>query len=323
MTGGNAPGRNQAVAMRVNALVQIAQAMSADRSDPDRPFGDLRITLGKLHQGAYQTALAFANGDADLPYAVARGDVDLATINPSAYLTMAYRGTGPYRDGLPLRVIAVMPTWDRMLFVVSPKTGLSSLADIRQQKYPLKLSIRRSQAHGTRFVIDELFAVHGYSLRDIERWGGALSYVDTPNDPARLDAIKAGAFDAVFDEGVKGWGYVALDAGMAFLDLDEAERARMAELGWPMGGVRQAFPSIENEITAVSFGGWPIFTRASLPDEVAYQMARALETAGDRMVYDADGSVDLVELCRGTDAAPRDVPLHPGAERYFRERGYL
>jgi hypothetical protein len=307
--------------MRVNALIQIAYDMSRDRSDPEYSYNDFRVSLGRTQDGTYEQALSFANGDYTLAYAVARGDVGLAAINPSAYLTMAYRGTGLFREPLPVRTVAVMPTWDRMFFAVAERTGLTSLADIAAQKYPLQVSIRRSKTHGTRFVIDELFTLHGFSLADLEAWGGKLHYVDAPNEPGRLEAIEKEAFDAVFDEGVKGWGYVALDHGMKFLDLDEKSRSHLAALGWPMGPIRAFFPEHKEEITAVSFGGWPLFTRESLPDQVAYQMARAVDTARGRIAFDQDEPVELSDLCVGTDAAPNDVPLHPGAARYYRERG--
>ncbi len=172
-----------------------------------------------------------------------------------------------------------MPTWDRMCFAVADKAELRSLADIAARRYPLRVSVRRSLAHGTRLVIDEMLAVHGFSLKDIEAWGGRLHYVDTPNNPERYQAIRDRALDAVFDEGVKGWGYLALDNGMQFLDLDEKSRTRLGELGWAMGPVRPYFPKQREEIMAVSFGGWPLFTRASLPDGVAYQMCEALDSA--------------------------------------------
>ena len=318
---GNQPARNQAAAMRVNALVQTAYSLSRDHSDPEHSYNDLRVMLGSTRDDKYHQELSFANGDFTLAYAVARGEVDLGAINPSAYLTMAYRGTGRYTEALPVRAIATMPTWDRMCFAIADKTELHSLAEIAARHYPLRVSIRRSLGHGTRFVIDQVLAVHGFSLQDIEAWGGSIHYVDTPNDPARYQAISDGALDAVFDEGVKGWGYVALDNGMQFLDLDEKSRARLGDLGWPMGPVRAYFPKQREEIMAVSFGGWPLFTRASLPEGVAYQMCHALDSARERIAFDTDDPVQLSDLSEGTDAAPRDVPLHPGAERYYREHG--
>ena len=41
----------------------------------------------------------------------------------------------------------------------------------------------------------------------------------------------------------------------------------------------------------------------------------------ERIAFDTDDPVQLSDLSEGTDAAPRDVPLHPGAERYYREHG--
>src|SRR5205823_13479083 len=119
-------------------------------------MGDLRVTLGAVRDGKYAPTLSFANGDFDLAYAVAQGDLDLAAVNPSAFLSMAYRGTGPYSKPLPVRVIAVMPSLDVMLFAVSKRTGISALSEIRERRYPLRVSVRRSRVHGTRFVADQV-----------------------------------------------------------------------------------------------------------------------------------------------------------------------
>src|SRR5688572_22636339 len=137
LVGGPEAARGNAGSMRVNFLAQVAHAMSTDRSTSERPFADMRVTLGSIQNGEYQRALTFANGDYDLAYKVASGEVDLAAINPAWYLTMATRGTGPFEKPLPLQVIATMPTHDVMLFAVSPKTGLKSIAEIKEQKYPL------------------------------------------------------------------------------------------------------------------------------------------------------------------------------------------
>jgi len=308
--------------MRVNALFQIALGLSMNPG-PDRSATDLRFTLGAVRDGQYRAALSFANGDYDLAFAVARGELDIASVNPSAFLSMAYRGTGLYSEPLPVRVIAMMPSLDVMLFAVSQKTGLQSLAEIRDRKYPLRVSVRRSPVHGTRFVTDQVLDSLGFSLKDIEAWGGKIHQASSPADQERFTGMRDGSIEAIFDEGVRGWAPSAMESGMTFLDLGEAERARLAKVGWEVVPVRSALPEAPNAIMAPSFSGWPLFTRESLPDDLAYRVCRELEAAGTRLVWDSDDPVTLVDLCQGTEAAPRDVPLHPGAERYYRERGYL
>ncbi len=309
--------------MRVNALYQMALGLSMNRGIPQRVYGDLRIMLGVVQDGMYRPSLKLANGDFDLAYAVDQGDLDVAAMNPSAFLSMAYRGTGPYTRALPLRTVAVMPSLDVMLFAVSEKTGITSIADIKDKQYPLKVSIRRSAVHGTRFVVDAIFRAHFFSLADIERWGGRIHYADGPFDEARLDGVRDGTIEAVFDEGVRGWAPLALASGMRFLDLDATSRGRLDEVGWAAVPVQTALPEVKDQITCPSFSGWPIFTRESLSEEIVYLLVRSLEEAGDRMAWDTEERVTLADVCAGTDAAPFDVPLHPGAERYYRERGYL
>jgi TRAP-type uncharacterized transport system substrate-binding protein len=308
--------------MRVNALFQIALGLSMNPG-PDWSATNLRLSLGAVRDGEYQTTLSFANGDYELAFAVARGELDVATVNPSAFLSMAFRGRGLYPEPLPLRVLATMPSLDVMLFAVSEKTGLKSLADIRDRHYPLRVSVRRSAVHGTRFVADQVLDSLGFSLKDIETWGGTVHLGTSPTDQERLNRVRDGSIEAVFDEGVRAWAPLALESGMGLLDLGEAERARLGEVGWAVIPVRGALPEAPVDVVAPTFSGWPIFTRESLPDDLAYRLCHELEAAGGRLVWDSEEPVTLADLCRGTEAAPRDVPLHPGAARYYRERGCL
>ena len=33
--------------------------------------------------------------------------------------------------------------------------------------------------------------------------------------------------------------------------------------------------------------------------------------------------LDMAQLCANDQEAPYDVPLHPGAKRFYKEKGYL
>src|SRR5688500_3192120 len=98
--------------MRVNALYQMALGLSMNRNNPNRSMRNLLMTIGGVKDGVYHPALRFANGDYDIAIQIARGELDVGAMTPSAFLSMAYRGTGPYPDPLPVRAIGIMPSLD-------------------------------------------------------------------------------------------------------------------------------------------------------------------------------------------------------------------
>src|SRR3989338_11318293 len=60
--------------------------------------------------------------------------IDIGWINPSAIAAMAYRGKGPFRRSLPLRALAVFPSWDRLAVAVSANLGIRSLEELKEKR---------------------------------------------------------------------------------------------------------------------------------------------------------------------------------------------
>src|SRR6266540_1358507 len=102
-----------------------------------------------MRQGSTTPELVLFGGNAPSGIAeVARGDVQLSIVNPSTILSLAYRGTGPFKEPLPVRTLTVLPSHDQFVFGLGGHTGLKSIQDIRDRKYPLKVSVRaRSEEH--------------------------------------------------------------------------------------------------------------------------------------------------------------------------------
>jgi TRAP-type uncharacterized transport system substrate-binding protein len=310
--------------IRAHALYQMALGMWSDRSASDRDFGAIRLALGVPAPAAQLPALTVATDTPDIAYAVARGEVDVSVVNPSCWLTMAYRGTGPFAEPLPLLAIAVMPSWDLMAFAIAERTGLRTLAAIRERRYPLRVSVRAARSHATRFVIDEVLGSLGFSLHDIESWGGSIHSSPTPSDSSRLEGIRNGTLDAVFDEGITGWMPLALQAGLRPIPIGAEAQKRMTTLGWDVRSIPRArFPELEADVAAADFSGWPIFARNDVSEAAAYQMCRALDAARALIPWDSDEPVQLADLCGKSAAAPLGIPLHPGALRYYAEHGAL
>ena len=307
---------------RCKLLWEIGLHIAGDPATPYYGNRDMCIAVGSGSGENFHPWLRMATGAPHLAHAVCHGELEMSMVNPSGFLTQAYHGTGLFPDPLPVRVLAVYPSWGRFVHVVHPRTGLTSWAQVKEQRYPLRLSIREDPHHSTRVLVDQTLAAYGFTLADLESWGGSLQLNGGPGDKRRLDALHAGTIDAVFDEGLPLWFDAALAAGMQPVPLDEFAFKKLVEIGWrrvviPAG----RFPHLKSDHECLDYGGWPLYTRASLPDEDAYKVCDAIY-AREKEIYWEDSYTGIAQLGQHTEATPRDVPLHPGAERWYREHGF-
>jgi len=261
--------------------------------------------------------------------AVAAGKISLAWINPSVAATLAFKGKGPFSKPLPIRTLAVFPSYDIVGFAVHASTGVTSLAEIRQKKIPLRLSTgqttkRALTYHPTMFTVTTVMKAAGFTLADIKKWGGKIQSVTRPSHPDRRAAIENGTIDAVFDEGIKSWGQTAIDKGFRYLPVEGQILERLTAMGYRQSVVPASrFRGMTEDVKTVDFSGWPMVVRADMPDEVAYALCEAIEARKDLIPTDNYKPLDMAQLCADDEEAPRGVPFHPGAERFYRERGYL
>jgi TRAP-type uncharacterized transport system substrate-binding protein len=281
----------------------------------------VQVHMGRLGQdGGFNVS---SEDGADLIPLVAKGEIDVAMLNPSALLHAAYHGTGPYTEPHPmLRVISVMPSLDWFIFAVSEKTGLTSLADVKERRYPLRVSIRPPAA--LKMYVDATLNAYGFSLEDVIAWGGSVSYDRAmPFLPERYERVKRDEIDAIFDEGVARFIPMLADLGMCILPLEEPILRQMDAIHLQRHVLpRSLFPMLAADIPTLDFSGWPVYTRADASDELVYQFCRALETRKASIPWEAPGPMPTNDMCNDTASGPLKIPLHPAAERYWREAGY-
>jgi TRAP-type uncharacterized transport system substrate-binding protein len=299
-------------------LWEIALGLAGDPSIPYYGNRDISLVIGNGSGESFTSAVRMAPGSPILSHAVVRGELDMAFVNPSALLTQAYRGTGLYSHPLPVRVIASYPSWDRFVVAVHPRLGLKSLSELRNRQ--AKISVREDATHSTRVLIDQLLPLYGFSLADAEASGCTLQLVGPPMDQRRLQGLESGELDAVFDEGINGWLRAALDAGYQTLELEPDVLTRLEAIGWRRAILpRERFPRLERDQQAVDYSGWPLYTRESLPDEVAYKVCDAIAQRFEYMPWSEPGFDRAESLGQDTEATPLDVPLHPGAQHWYNE----
>lgn len=275
---------------------------------------------------------------------VDRGIYDFAMTSPPWVARAAAEGRGNFGwepRKLNLSGVCLFPHHDQMVFAVRKDLGIKSLHEIRDRKIPLRLSSGPHHLlHSYGYVLDLVLAEYGMSVDDFARWGGSISSADRQlnvlaEGPAdrkdRVSEMRRGTLDGVFDEGImsKTWTDIANTVDLEFLSIDDDV---LAALETKYGARRAIIPKgrlrgVERDIPTVDFAGWLLYCRTALPEEIVYLTLLALEEqkaqleslfAPQMPFQGMDIPFDISKVWRGTE-----LPLHAGALRFYRERGYL
>lgn len=306
---------------RSRLMLEVASALVNKR---DWPYLQAKVSL-RMQGGTDWPVTLFASDSPAAIWEVASGKVQFAIINPSMILKLAALGSSPFTEPLPLRAIAVLPSSDQMVFAVAERTGLKSFSDIRERRFPLKVSLRGQPDHSLHVITNHVLSAAGCSLDDIISWGGEVRYdAGMPYGANRIGAVQRGEIDAIFDEGASTWGNMAVELGMTFLALDENLLQRLEKVGLRRGLIARAnYPKLAGDVATLDFSGWPIYTQEKTADSLVTDFCRALETSKDRIPWEEPGPLPLAQMVRDTPDGHLEVPLHPAAERFWRELGYI
>jgi hypothetical protein len=237
-------------------VLEVASELVDQASWKER---QVRVSLRQQGADEWPITLFASDGPAAIDQ-VARGEVQLAIINPAGFLALAARGTGPFAAPIPLRAITVIPSPDQLAFAVTRRTGLKSFREIRETRYPLRISLRGQTDHALHPVVKEVFAAAGLSLEDIRSWGGQVRYDDgLPQNENRLGAVARGEVDMVIDEAVRGWVNAAAGAGMRVLPLEEPMLARLEILGLRRAVIpNTSYPNLQQDVPTLDFSGFAV-----------------------------------------------------------------
>ena len=264
---------------------------------------------------------------------VAKGVVDVGICTPyDVALEWARRGEHFYQGTAypQLRTLGYFPQDDRLVLAVRADSGITSFADIKAKKYPLRIATTSHDPDNMMtWVVDLVFKMHGIEPDDIVKWGGAWLEHDHPRKC--LPQVTRGEANAVFNEGimVPQWYELVESVPMRFIAMEESVLARLKqEYALRPATLPKGRLKADRDIPCLDWSNWAIIARDDMSDDLAYRIVsvmveeraelearyRHLPVERSPMTY----PVDPYKMCKGLGA-----PLHPGAERYYREHGYL
>ncbi len=230
----------------------------------------------------------------------------------------AYEGNEPYKQKISdLRAIGTMGPLTYQM-IVSEKSGIKTYADLKTKPVTLAVNTRDGTMElASRIVLEE----HGITYEDIEKRGGIVLYLPSGN---ALDLIKDGRADGrtgITNAPEAKVNEAAATTKLVLVQPDPAAIERsIKRLGVTPKLIKNGtypfqtadIPSFDVPITIVA--------SKTLPDQVAYTVAKALV---EQLPYLK--TVVPKQLANDTPKSivQANIPLHPGAEKFYREKGLI
>jgi uncharacterized protein len=240
------------------------------------------------------------------------GQLDIATVagEPSYEALM---GIG--RPAAKLKILTAMYSSPGM-FVVRADSPYKTIRDLVGQ--PVAFG-----AKGSGLPILSRYILDGIGLKQDEDFKSI--YLDRAGDGPAM--VQDGRAAALWGAGIgwPGFATMAESAGGArFIAPDASEIARIRARHTFLKPLTIPAGSYPNQTAAISsVGSWSfILARESLPDDVAYRLAKTLHGVEDAFCK------KLAQACETTAAntvaaAPNVDLIHPGVLKYFREIGVV
>ncbi|MBI3940962.1 MAG: TAXI family TRAP transporter solute-binding subunit [Acidobacteria bacterium] len=281
-------------------------------------------TLSLWVNYAYTTGRGFR----DNLLMLADGQAEVAVVNSHGLASMASRGRGLFERPVPLRAIAALPQGESWcMFGVDASLGIKSFADLREKKVPLKFATGY-RGELINFMAHEVLRRHGIDPEELKRRGGEFLEGFPRVTGTQISSGQANAF---FQEGASRSSYGS-GRPMAFLGLEpEVAKQFEDEFGWKSVTLPpNTLAGQKDPILVLDFSDWLICVREDMSEDLAYRLAQTVVEEIKGLEQNALSNAPGLTGSIGVDfpVDPRKVgktsiPLHPGAARYYKEKGLL
>lgn len=268
---------------------------------------------------------------------VFQGRMQLAIATPAQCMTTALTGEGifaPYGPMPSLRALGVLPQNDRMVLAVHPKHGVTSFAQLRAKKIPLRIAT--SSNDGTNFIgyiASAYLKAHGLGPEELQSIGATLITSTRPEQSVAL--VASGQADALLQEAIMTPWWEDIIESRGFIPLP-AEPEALSRLAAENPGLVKEhadplpagfWPSLKEPLPCLDFSDFVVLVRDDMPEDVAHLLTWSLvETRGSIESQYKHLRPEKSPLTYPLDPKAMGrtpLPLHPGAFRYYKEAGHI
>jgi TRAP transporter TAXI family solute receptor len=234
----------------------------------------------------------------------------------------AYKGMAPFEKPLEeLRALAGGMSMNYFHFYVDAESPLNSMDEIFGQKKKVRLAISQAGSSDT-WVLERVLDSYKTSIPDLEKAGFTFL---RGNYAFQANQFKDQNADGVFTFlAIPGAAVTEASVGrkLKLIDFSESSLKHLEQFGITKGkipaGTYEKAANTKDVVTAVA--GSVITVHKDMSDELAYRLTKAFNDSYEK-VRKVHSSMETYEIKDGPTGC--GLPLHPGAIKYYKEKGLL
>jgi TRAP transporter TAXI family solute receptor len=237
-------------------------------------------------------------------------------VTSSAMLSSAYNdklvGEGPFRN---LRLIAKIEDPFYYLVAVKKESGIKDLSSIKQQHLPVRIM-------GVDGNMMAILKYYGITADDIKTWGGDTRVTVEEALKGEFDIIAGFLASPSMNPESSYWTVLSQKFDLYFLELPENLLKLIAQQNVDAEFVEvqnNLLKGVNRRIKTLGRSGEAIFARDDTPEQAVYDLAKAIDENHGALKW----FIRIYTYDPKTVWKNFGVPLHPGAEKYYREVGYM
>ena len=253
---------------------------------------------------------------------IGEGTFDMGWVYPPM-AQLAYEGQTPYEEKYEnIRMVATGLSPQVIEVVARASVDVDSIDDIFKNHVGIRWLTPNKGSTTPALFFDIMLQYYNTTESDIKSWGGSTTY--TPySDWAQF--VQDGHADIMFNQGSMPFSTtqeIAANTSLKLLSLPEGLRNYMVEKyalqEYTIAGGTYGFEDQDINTLQMCSG---LGCNAELDDDTVYRILEIIEANLDefKSISASFSNFDLATAWQNTGS----VPLHPGAERFYREHGYM
>ncbi|MBM4332235.1 MAG: TAXI family TRAP transporter solute-binding subunit [Deltaproteobacteria bacterium] len=273
-----------------------------------------------LPRGSTIDVLPYGGGPAN-SFLIEKGDADLA-LSFTAVANWAVQGKVLHKKKIET-IRGLAGSLDRyyLAVIATKRSGITSLEEVAKKKLPARF-VSQPVGSTAESSMPLLFAAYGMSLEDIKSWGGSVTPTSTGVAQAQMTDGKADIWIQVVTAGHPAVSELALSTELNFLPASEEVIKKMMESGFEKTVLpAKVFKGQDKEVPYVGFPT-VLIGHQDLKPEVAYLLTKTIVENRDALMKAHAGFKDFKPE-EAWKLPQYGIPLHPGAEKYYRDKGMM